>query len=311
MKLQLLDLLICPACLPHEVRLSPRITTRQGNDILCGSLHCPQCGAIYPVEEGIAAFIPRAGAESMHNRYETTPLVSAYLWSHYADLLDDPEAGHAYRDWSGLIREHSGLALDAGCAVGRLTFEMAAKSDFAIGIDNSRAFIQTARTLLTHGRLSFQVPEEGVLQKTLTVYPPHTWKPEQVEFIVGDIQCLPFASRHFSVGASLNLIDKVPRPLKHLQEMNRVARARRAQFLFSDPFSWSEDIAPQKHWLGGTREGHFSGRGMDNMVYLLTGHGGHLSPPWRIDATGHIWWKIRNHCNHFELIRSGYIKAER
>lgn len=311
MKLQLLDILICPACLPHEVRLSPRITTQQGNDILCGSLHCRQCGAVYPVEDGIAAFIPHVGVESMHNRYETTPLVSAYLWSHYADLLGDPEAGPAYREWSGLIREHPGLALDAGCAVGRLTFEMAAKGDFAIGIDNSRAFIQTARTLMTHGRLSFQVPQEGVLQKTLTVYPPPAWKPEQVEFIVGDIQSLPFASRHFSAVASLNLIDKVSRPLKHLQEMNRVARAHRAQFLFSDPFSWSEEITPQKHWLGGTPEGPFRGRGMDNTGSLLTGHGGHLSPAWRIDTTGYVWWKIRTHSNHFELIRSGYIKAER
>jgi hypothetical protein len=128
---------------------------------------------------------------------------------------------------------------------------------------------------------------------------------------VGDIQALPFRSAQFSSVASLNLVDKVPRPLLHLQEMNRVAKRRDAQFLFSDPFSWSEAITPAKHWLGGTENGSFSGRGRDNVMALLNGRGDHMLPPWRIEQNGDLWWKIRTHENHFELIRSCFIKAGR
>ena len=111
--------------------------------------------------------------------------------------------------------------------------------------------------------------------------------------------------------ASLNLIDKIPYPLVHLKEMNRVAREGGVQFLLSDPFSWSSDIAKEEDWLGGTTKGLYSGRGMDNIHALLTGEKGEISPPWTVHKQGQIWWKIRNHRNHFELIRSCFIKAIR
>jgi hypothetical protein len=99
--------------------------------------------------------------------------------------------------------------------------------------------------------------------------------------------------------------------MSHLAETNRVARADQAQFLFSDPFSWSTEVAPEEDWLGGKPKGHFPGRGKDNIIALLEGKIGPLSPVWKVDAQGHIWWKIRTHSNHFEMIRSCFIKASR
>ena len=111
--------------------------------------------------------------------------------------------------------------------------------------------------------------------------------------------------------ASLNLVDKIPSPLAHLREMNRVARENNSQFLISDPFSWSSDMAKQEAWLGGVTEGAYAGKGIDNIRSLLTtGNEGFL-PGWKIEKQDHIWWKIRNHKNHFELIRSRFIKAGR
>jgi SAM-dependent methyltransferase len=140
---------------------------------------------------------------------------------------------------------------------------------------------------------------------------PETWNSEGVEFIVGDILRLPFPSRLFNTVASLNLLDKVPFPLKHLKEMNRVAKEHGAQFLFSDPFSWTSDIAKEKDWLGGTLKGPYAGRGINNVLSLLRGKDGEISPRWNVEKEGDIWWKIRNHRNHFELIRSCFIKAIR
>jgi hypothetical protein len=140
---------------------------------------------------------------------------------------------------------------------------------------------------------------------------PDKWDDAKVEFIVGDVQSLPFPKRLFSSLCSLNLVDKVPSPLQHLQEMDRVAELSGAQFLFSDPFSWTTDMAEPEDWLGGTDFGPYAGRGLDNIVSLLEGRKRGLGKPWTIGESGRTWWKIRNHCNHFELIRSCFIKAHR
>ena len=81
--------------------------------------------------------------------------------------------------------------------------------------------------------------------------------------------------------------------------------------LFSDPFSWSEDVATEEDWLGGTERGPYSGRGVENIMEVLKGEKGGLVPEWKIEKHGHVWWKIRTHSNHFELIRSCYVKAVR
>ena len=42
---------------------------------------------------------------------------------------------------------------------------------------------------------------------------------------------------------------------------------------------------------------------------ILADPAGELAPAWRVDETGHVWWKIRTHANHYELIRSCFIRA--
>lgn len=313
MKSLLLDLLICPTCLPLERELVCQIEERDGDDILTGFLKCKGCGTRYIIQDGIASLPPKIKGKKKEkpSKYESSSVVSSYLWSHFSDMLEETEASTAYKDWAALIEHQDGMSLDAGCAVGRFTFEMSVKSDFAVGIDNSVFFISTARKLMKDRQLQFTIKEEGLLTREKRIQLPKTCSTEKVEFIVGDAQVLPFRSRAFSLLASLNLIDKVPLPLGHLEEMNRVARDKDAQFLLSDPYSWSSDIAKEENWLGGTHEGPFSGEGADNVVGLLAGEKGGLSPSWKIDRQGHVWWKIRTHRNHFEFIRSCFIKASR
>jgi uncharacterized protein YbaR (Trm112 family) len=154
MKKIILDILICPRCLPEEIRLSDVALETSSTEILTGRLHCGNCGSDYPIEEGIAFLEPDPSLElRQKNRYETMPVVSSYLWSHFGDLMKDDEASNAYREWASLIEPHGGFCLDAGSAVGRFTFEMAQKADFAVGIDNAIAFIRTARELMLSGEV--------------------------------------------------------------------------------------------------------------------------------------------------------------
>jgi len=311
-KKAVLEILVCPRCLPEERKLSEEIQEEKDDDILEGRLVCAHCEMAFPIRDGLAFLDPGAsGRETKTNRYETTSVVSSYLWSHFGDLMHDPEASDAYSRWAGLMDSRGGYCLDIGGAVGRFAFEMSLKSDFVIGIDNSTAFIRAARDLMRHQRMEVPLAVEGLLTRELTLELPGEWDMKKMEFIVGDALALPFRKGVFTSLASLNLVDKVPSPLRHLHEMNRVARKQKAAFLFSDPFSWSEEAAQQEEWLGGKPSGRFSGRGVDNIVGLLGGNGRVLSPPWSVRDQGHVWWKIRTHANHFELIRSCFVKAER
>jgi uncharacterized protein YbaR (Trm112 family) len=312
MKRRIAPLLICPSCLPGEHPLKAQVEEEVLDDIVEGSLTCEQCGRVYPIRDGVAFLDPASsGEKKADSRYESGPVLSSYLWSHFGDLWEDPEASDAYSRWAGLMKETPGMCLDIGGAVGRFAFEMTLKSDFVIGLDNSVTFIQTARVLMRQGARRVLLTEEGLLTREVPLRLPDTWNRDRIEFIVGDALALPFRSRSFQALAGLNLIDKVPVPLTHFTEMNRVATEQGAQFLFSDPFSWSKDASREEDWLGGKETGPHAGRGLDNVIAILGGEDSQLNPRWQIEGSGHVWWKIRTHSNHFELIRSRFVKAVR
>ena len=261
MKKVLLDLLICPRCLPEEHRLQETIAEASRGDIIEGMLTCRRCHAFYPIKQGIAFLDPNQSEGSpKQNRYETLPVLSSYLWSHYGDLLGDEFATDAYVRWAEFMNQNSGLCIDTGSAVGRFSFEMAKKFDFVVGLDNSLNFIRSSRGLMMQRGAELALAEEGVLTRRERLIFPEDWQTDNLEFIMGDAQALPFRSQGFSGVTSLNVVDKVPKPMTHLSEINRVARRKEAQLLFSDPFSWSTDVAPEEHWLGGKQNGLFFGR---------------------------------------------------
>ncbi|MHC1743077.1 MAG: methyltransferase domain-containing protein [Syntrophobacteraceae bacterium] len=312
MKRSIIEFLICPSCLPEEIELNPEVSQERAGDIIEGSLLCRRCGTIYPVRAGIALLDPAAlGEAKSDSKYETAPVLSSYLWSHFGDILGDGEASSAYSEWAALVDAGSGLVLDVGSAVGRFAFEMTQKSDFVVGIDNSVAFIRAARELMIHRRKSMALKQEGLLTREAKIVLPDGWRTDKVEFLVADALALPFRSGLFSVAGSLNIVDKVPKPVKHLQEMNRVSCGSGAQFLLSDPFSWSTEAAREEDWLGGRENGTYPGSGLQNIKALLEGGREQLTPAWHIVSQGHVWWKIRTHANHFELIRSCFVKARR
>lgn len=313
MKRILAPLLICPACLPREQPLELSSVREQDDDIISADLSCRTCRRRYPVRDGIAVLTPDpdAGPGGGQWKYEEHETIDRYLWSHYADLLKAPDAGDAYAAWAALLAPQSDLAHDAGCAVGRLTFEMSRRSSFAIGCDLSSAFIRTARRLARERRIRFSLPLEGNLKETFSFELPEEWRSDKVEFVVADALALPFAAGTFQQISSLNLVDRVRYPLAHLFDISRAARSRDAFFLFSDPFSWSTANSPEERWLGGTPSGPYAGRGIDNVRALLEGKQKIISPAWQITGQGSVNWRLRSHCNHFEMIRSEYLAAVR
>lgn len=314
MKRFLLPLLICPACLPREEPLTLAAVDREsGDDITSGRLDCPRCRHRFAISAGIARLLPEpeGGAAGSTWRYEDSEMVARYLWSHYADLSGVPANGAANDRWAGLLTTVAAPALDAGCAVGRLSFAMANRSAWTVGCDLSASFVTAARRLARERVLTFSLPLEGNLRETFRVTLPTDWRSDNVEFVVADALRLPFAKGAFSQASTLNLLDRVTHPLGHLFELNRVTARTGARLLFASPFSWGSDYTPETRWLGGTASGEFSGSGLDNVRLLLQGRGKILAPPWQIAASGAVEWRMRSHRNHQELINSHYLVAER
>jgi SAM-dependent methyltransferase len=310
MRKSLLQLLVCPRCLPRESPLNAARIREDEHGIESAILGCPSCGWEYPVSEGVAYLIPEAEAQGTAHRYAEPSVVSSYLFSQFADLLGDTPST-AYQEWTRHLGSSASLALDCGCAAGRLTFAMSSISELAIGIDLSPTFVAHARTLLKEGRLNFEMVVEGEITDSRTITLPETVNRDRAEFIVADVLRLPFPRSTFSLLSSVNLLDKVAEPLQHLLEMNRTAHSSGARLLLSDPFSWSESVAPRERWLGGRTSGRFAGRGLDNVRGLLQGQFGLIAPPWRIENSGEAAWTIRTHDNHSEQIRSHFLAATR
>ncbi|WP_320044197.1 methyltransferase domain-containing protein [uncultured Desulfobacter sp.] len=314
MKKWLIEELICPQCLDSENVLNLDIRTETGDDIIEGHLVCPQCKQVYEIHEGIAVVVPEQTLPIIQDAtgYNSFSMLSSYLWSHYSEFFNGPDATDAYQKWARAFgSQRSGWALDIGCSVGRLTFEMTKTHDRAVGLDTSISFVRAARELAAKKRLAFELIMEGQITEKRSCELDPAFGFEQAEFIVADAMALPFRSRRFSSVSSVNILEKVPNPLLHLAQANRVMVEKDARFLFSDPFSWDESVNSPEFWLGGTNEGPFKGFGMDNICRILQDSESVFSPGFAIQDMGQVLWKIRKTQNLWEHIISQFVVAQR
>ena len=306
-----LEGLVCPDCLPDEHALEPKVFKQVSTDILEGELCCPRCGHCYPIQKGIAQVLPGQAREHTGG-YDDPVMLSAYLWSHFGDLLSDARATDAYRLWASHFQPRKGDALDVGCAVGRLSLDLSATHSRVIGVDTSTSFIAKAREILGTKELDFELIIEGRLTEHRHLPLHYGWNFQNVEYIVADAMALPFSRSRFASVAAINVLEKVPDPYQHLVEVNRVLEKQSSSFLFSDPFSWDPAFSSPERWLGGTNgNGTYSQRGIETMRRFFAGEFGVFDPPLRIQAQGDVSWRIRKTENLWEYITSQFLLGYR
>jgi uncharacterized protein YbaR (Trm112 family) len=312
MKTFLADLLVCPVCKDHETPLTLTARETRADEVVAGFLDCPRCKTRHPIIDGVAEILPDPRSKDLRasqRRYERGPALSSYLWAHFGDLAGDVRAGALFKKLAPLFRDAPGPLLDAGSAVGRMVFETASAVGCAIGVDLCRGFIRAARTMLLEGAVTFELVLEGRLTELVNIQAPDDWAGLEADFLTADATALPFPKALFGSACSLNLLDKLPYPMLHLRELDRVAKPRDASLLVADPFSWSEDAAEPDQWLGGLPSGAFAGRGIDNLGReMRAGLGG---PPWTVADQGAAEWALRTHANHAESITSQYLQGKR
>ncbi len=305
--------LICPECIESQVPLMLEIERRIDDDVLQGKLYCEACHAIYKINEGIAVVVPEKTLPLVNDEagYNTTAMLSAYLWSHYSEFFNGSDATDAYKKWASHLLEKKNWALDIGCSVGRLSFELSQSHGNVIGLDTSYAFIKKAREILSKRTLRFDMIIEGQITEEKVCDLDSKFQFGNIEFIVADAMALPFTSHMFDTAASVNILEKVPHPGQHLKEIDRILQKKDSSFLFSDPFSWDENISDPKSWLSGLNNGEFKGRGIDNISRIMSKGEDFFEPRFTIQEKGDVLWKIRKTRNLWEYITSQFVIGKR
>lgn len=313
MKKWLQNMLVCPQCLPEEVPLLLEIETEKEADVIQGVLKCMACEQTYVIQDGVAVVLPQRSLSALADSggYNSRGMMSSYLWSHYSDLFNDPLATDAYAIWSSYFEGNGGYALDIGCSVGRLSFELAPTHSHVIGIDTSRPFVQKARELMQKKELRFDLLIEGLITEKRSCELGSRWNSDRVEFIVADAMALPFPKKFFTTVASVNILEKVPNPMQHLVDVNRVLRDDEAVFVFSDPFSWDEAFTDPELWLSGKTDGKYACRGVEAIGRLFAGEDRVFDPPLNLIAKRDVPWKIRKTENLWEHINSQLLVGKR
>ena len=293
------------------------IASEIDDDILEGQLICPKCDRRYEIDEGIAVVVPEKTLPITNETagYGSFSMLQSYLWSHYSEFFNGPDATDAYKKWATAFTPQKGWALDIGCSVGRLTFELTKTHEWAVGIDTSRSFVKAARKVMAQRKLEFDLIMEGQITEKRTGELDPAFEFDSAEFIVADAMALPFRSNRFVTSTSVNILEKVPDPSIHLSEANRVMNCIDARFLFSDPFTWDEAVNSPDLWLGGRNEGPFKGYGIENICRLLEGKNQESSklffPFFTILEKGQVLWKIRKTRHLWEHITSQFVIAQR
>ncbi len=143
-----------------------------------------------------------------------------------------------------------GDALDVGGAVGRVTFDLARDHRHAYGFDFSKTLVRGAYDVARHGRAVYTTVIEGDLRARHDVA---VATPPNVSFVVANALAIPFPEAHFATVVALNLVDRVPDPLRLLAELTRVT-APGGTLLVGSPFTWLATFTPRAKWLGGREE---------------------------------------------------------
>ena len=194
--------------------------------------------------------------------YELDDTVHEYLAFHFPNgdplrlLLGDGAPALDERYPFGVRRlwtpRPEGDALDAGGAVGRVTFELARDHRHAYGFDFSKALVRGAARVAHEGRAAYRTQVEGDLYSDNIV---EFDAPDNASFFVADALHVPAPDERFETVVALNLLDRVPDPTRLLDELARVT-APGGTLLIGSPYTWLETFTSRDRWLGGfEREG--------------------------------------------------------
>lgn len=196
------------------------------------------------------------------------------------------------------------LALDLGCAAGRLTGELSRISGAAVGVDSSLDALVFAEQLHRQGQAVWKRRIRGRRFETQTIAATPR---DNLCFVAADALNPPFPAGTFDLVAGLNLLDSVRLPLTLLGQMDALL-PETGRLLIGSPYEWRSDICDPIEWLE---------REAQDAPSLVRGLlEGKLRPEtgfrYRvIREVDRLPWFIRNHDRYWSLFFVHLIWAEK
>ncbi len=181
--------------------------------------------------------------------------------THYLTLL---------HQWLRSYLPHGQRALDLGCSVGRLSFELARDFDHVDGVDFSARLIQHG-VALQQGATRFALPLEGELVDYCEVnlaslqLDAHA---QRVHFSQGDACNLKPVLADYDLVVAANLLEQLYQPRKFLSEIGSRIRSGGLLLIASD-FGWDAQKCQPQHWLGGIKRDGENVTGEDGLRLCL------------------------------------------
>ena len=329
---------VCPNCRMRKEAIRLEVATveeQQGDDVISGIVRCGNCGAEYPVIDGLPVLVPDVRRYIQDNlfyllaRTDLPPAVesligdasgpgsmfdsarqhlSSYVWDHWGEFDPDERApenagarpgaiARALRSVMAMAADDlpEGPVLDIGCGAGRSVRELAAGGERMVLGIDLGASL--ARTA-RRAAIGGQV-DYGRRRIGLTYDRRRFNVPQapagRADIWICDILSLPFADETFALMVGLNVLDCLGDPRGGLIEMDRVI-AKGGELLLAVPFDWSAAVTPVEGWIGGhSQRGPHRGSGEAILDHLLTDGPMAAGALRRKSSTAEIPWHVRLH----------------
>ena len=247
----------------------------------------------------LSALLDGAGPDSELERL--LRYLSHYAPDHFGDLDPSPCPGTPTTPpIAGLMQAAvaamavpAGPAADLGCGLGRGTFTLANEREgLVLGVDLNLAMLRVASRALREGRARYPVRRVGMVY-TWREHPVVLPGAERVDFWLADAHNLPFEDQTFGALTSLNLIDCLGDPARHLTELDRCL-APGGGLALCTPYDWSAQVTGAEGWIGGHSQRGADGGASEPRARALFG------PPWmphlQLKAEVHaLPWQVRVH----------------
>ncbi|MCS7008425.1 MAG: methyltransferase domain-containing protein [Chthoniobacterales bacterium] len=238
------------------------------------------------------------------NYYESSELLGQYCLFHYGNVdqtigefpVPAEACNYPRRLLERLLQPTiipSGFSrvLDAGCAVGGISFLLSAYFDEVVGVDVSRSFIDAAKELAAHREHRVKIRVEGNRYVDFVATLPTEARPERVRFLVADVCSLPSELGKFHALVASNLVCRLPQPRRFLKKAAELLCVG-GQLLLATPFSWMEEFTSEKEWIGGTEHTGASKEALEV----------ELSKDFIKDKSIEIPFLIREHSRKFQYV---------
>ena len=251
------------------------------------TLICKKCGAEYSLRDGIPSLIHNNISENpylkeeMIGAYYEMQFAPYILTGESQDRLSYPQPEIVTRSFETdfyqcvthlmgkpnltedfyqclleLIRQEklvtpNTTVLDIGCGLGRMTLEMARFDDVdhAIGLDSSALMIEEATKLANSQQSQIPIKLNLVGGKTTNAKIGLDWTVDNCDFMVGDAQQLALQEGAFDLVLCLNVIDRVPKPTKVIEQIFRVLKSG-GYLVITDPYDWKKSpITQREYWI--------------------------------------------------------------